>query len=104
MKGHLVIRIDGRAVPDRAALLSQLAAALKFPSYFGGNLDALHDCLNDLEQYSPAPGYLVLVEHADAACPARREDFTAVIEVLEEAVAQRRAQPEAKPLRVEVSA
>lgn len=98
-----MVRIDGRAVPDRAALLSRLAAELKFPDYFGGNLDALHDCLDDLEQYAPAPGYLVLVEHADAACPARPEDFAAVIEVLEEAVLQRRAQPGAKPLRVEVS-
>lgn len=99
-----MVRIDGRSVPDRAALLSQLAVAFKFPAFFGGNLDALHDCLGDLEQYAPAPGYLVLVEHAAAACPARREDFLAVIEVLEEAVTQRRAQPDAKPFRVEVSA
>ena len=97
-------RIDGRAVPDRAALLSQLAAALKFPAYFGGNLDALHDCVSDLEQFAPAPGYLVLIEHGDAACPSRREDFTAVVEVLYEAARERSAQPGAKPFRVAVSA
>lgn len=95
-----MVRIDGRAIPDKAALLARLAEALRFPAYFGGNLDALHDCLGDLPSFAPAPGYLVLIEHADAACPARREDFAAVVEVLEEAARERRAQP----FRVAVSA
>ena len=32
--------------PD--ALYDHLATELRFPSYFGRNLDALHDCLTDI--------------------------------------------------------
>lgn len=101
--GHLVARVDGRAAPDKAALLAQLAAALRFPPYFGGNLDALADCLGDLEDFAPAPGYLVLIEHASAACPARRGDFAAVLAVLEEAARGSRSPAPAKPFAVVVS-
>ena len=82
--GHLVARLDGRRCPDRAALLAQLAAALKFPAYFGGNLDALHDCLGDLPDFAPAPGYLLIIDHAAQACPSHRPDFDAVLYVLKE--------------------
>lgn len=33
---------------DQAAALERLAAALGFPAWFGGNWDALEDCLGDL--------------------------------------------------------
>lgn len=33
--------------PDKAGVLAQLARGLKFPSHFGGNWDALADCLAD---------------------------------------------------------
>lgn len=33
---------------DRAAVLHNIGRALKFPDYYGKNLDALADCLSDL--------------------------------------------------------
>ena len=103
VRGHLVARIDGRAAPDKAALLALLAAALKFPAYFGGNLDALEDCLRDLGEFAPAPGYLMLIEHAGAACPDRREDLTAVLQALRAATRFWAEQTPPKPFAVVVS-
>ena len=39
-------------------LLNELAAALRFPAYFGHNWDALEECLKDLS-WLPAQGYIV---------------------------------------------
>lgn len=42
------IEIDLGSVKDKAALLKAFAAAFAFPATFGGNWDALADCLQDL--------------------------------------------------------
>ena len=102
-EGLFVARIDGEKAPDKAALLAQLAAALRFPAYFGGNLDALEECLRDLDEFAPAPGYEIRIEHAGAACQGRREDFSAVLGVLEDAVRYWREQTPPKPFSVVVS-
>ena len=36
------------AFRDKEGLHSYLAQQLAFPSWYGGNLDALHDCLGDV--------------------------------------------------------
>ena len=95
--GHWIARIDGRAAADKAALLALVAGALRFPDYFGGNLDALEECLRDLDSFFPAPGYLVLIEHAGEACPGQRGDFEAVVETLNEAGRYWRGQTPPKP-------
>ena len=48
-----VARVDLAGARDKEALLERLATALDFPDWFGGNWDALEDCLTDL---SGAPG------------------------------------------------
>ena len=85
---QLVARLDGRRLPDKAAFLAALAAGLRFPDYFGGNLDALEECLGDLPDFAPAEAYEVRIDHAAAACPGRREDFDAVLAVLKDAAAR----------------
>ena len=44
---HWTVDFKGRGA--REALLKTAAAALALPPHFGGNLDALYDCLTDLE-------------------------------------------------------
>lgn len=46
--GLAVYAVDLRGARDKPARLQALARALRFPAGFGGNWDALADCLQDL--------------------------------------------------------
>ena len=48
--------LDGGSVASRETLHQTLAAGLHLPDWYGGNLDALHDCLTDIT----APTELVI--------------------------------------------
>lgn len=50
------------AAADLVGTLDALAAALSFPDYFGRNLDALVDCLRDLDV--PDRGLTIIVRRA----------------------------------------
>ncbi len=56
-----LVRVDLGAAPDKAALLDRLAQALGFPAWFGGNWDALEDCLTDLS-WRAGDGHVFLLE------------------------------------------
>ena len=40
--------LDGSTLGEKTVLLPLLARELSFPSWYGGNLDALFDCLTDV--------------------------------------------------------
>ena len=42
--------LDGGSVGNCETLHRVLAAGLQFPDWYGGNLDALHDCLTEIPQ------------------------------------------------------
>ena len=44
------VYLDCRACSDRSVFHKALACALEFPKWYGGNLDALYDCLTGLKQ------------------------------------------------------
>jgi hypothetical protein len=52
------VDVELGAVKGKAALLKAFAAAFAFPATFGGNWDALADCLQDLS-WRRDRGYLV---------------------------------------------
>ena len=52
-----IIILDGAKMTDRDAAHAYLAKTMRFPAYYGGNLDALADCLGELGQGV----YIVLV-------------------------------------------
>ena len=58
-----VVRIGLAGAGDKDQLIARVAAALEFPAWFGGNWDALEDCLCDLT-WMTAPGYVLLFEGA----------------------------------------
>jgi Barstar (barnase inhibitor) len=58
-------RIDLAAAAGKDARLARIAQALAFPEWFGGNWDALEDCLSDLS-WSKAAGHALLFEGAAA--------------------------------------
>ena len=43
------ITLDGNILADAAKVHDYLKEMLQFPEYYGNNLDALHDCLTDLD-------------------------------------------------------
>jgi RNAse (barnase) inhibitor barstar len=47
--GCRLLRADLSNARDRAGVFAALARGLALPDYFGANLDALYDCLTDLE-------------------------------------------------------
>lgn len=56
--------LDGRQLGDKTSLLAALGQALIFPDYYGGNWDALDECLVDLSWHE---GPLrLLITHADS--------------------------------------
>lgn len=42
--------LDGEKVQDKERLHGWLSESLGFPDWYGGNLDALYDCLTDLSE------------------------------------------------------
>ena len=54
-----VVVLDGSRIETKAGFLDSVAAALGFPAYFGGNWDALDECLGDITEET-------VVEWADA--------------------------------------
>ena len=42
------VTLSGNKMLTKEAMHTYLARKLKFPSYYGKNLDALHDCLGDI--------------------------------------------------------
>lgn len=47
--GNAIV-IDGNFFVDRKSTHAYISKRLSFPDYYGGNLDALHDCLTDMEE------------------------------------------------------
>lgn len=78
------VAIDLTGCTDRQEALARIAKALRFPDWFGGNWDALADCLADMSWW-PAAGYLLLLEHAAQWRDAEPEEVDTALEVLEEA-------------------
>jgi RNAse (barnase) inhibitor barstar len=77
------VHIPGRQLTDKPAMLDALADELAFPDYFGGNWDALEECLTDL---SWRQGPVVLQIDA-AATPEDKapEAWGTLLEILAEA-------------------
>ena len=74
-------RIALAAVDDKPGLLQTLAQRLAFPDWFGGNWDALEDCLTDLS-WRKAPGYVLLFDGQARLRQAQADDFGVLLDVL----------------------
>lgn len=68
----VMIRAQGKE-----ALLTQIAAGLDFPDWFGQNWDALEDCLTDLS-WRNAAGHVLVFEE-----PQPGDDLGVLIDVLQ---------------------
>jgi RNAse (barnase) inhibitor barstar len=83
-EGHLyVCRADLAGCHDKGELLRRLATALKLPSGFGQNWDALLDSLRDLG-WLHAAGHALLFDHANDLRQAALKDFNTLLSILHE--------------------
>ena len=69
--------LDGGSVGSRQALHQTLAAGLHLPEWYGGNLDALHDCLTE-----PGQPTELVIRHAAALSATLGDYATALHRVL----------------------
>jgi RNAse (barnase) inhibitor barstar len=75
-------RIDLSAVRTKQELLDTIARELAFPDWFGGNWDALEDCLTDLA-WCVASGYVLILANAGGFAAAEPEEFETALEVFD---------------------
>lgn len=81
-QGQLIVRhIRGSKCRSVTALFDEFSAVLQFPYYFGGNLSAFDECLNDLE-WLPGEGYVLLISNANEFLINDERDFDSIIEIL----------------------
>lgn len=73
--------LDGVAVASAPGLHAALAAALRFPDWYGANLDALADCLRDVPS-----GTVLLWDGWAAVARAEPRVFRVAVDLLEERV------------------
>lgn len=81
--GLRVATIDLAGCHDKRTLLVRMAAQLDFPRTFGGNWDALVDCLRDLS-WLQANGYALFFSDADGLRSDAETDFDTLLEMLDE--------------------
>jgi RNAse (barnase) inhibitor barstar len=82
-QGWNCAHIDLGGCVDKDELLRRIAVALSFPQWFGGNWDALFDCLADLS-WRPAAGHLLLLENAELFRREAPEVFDTAVAILQD--------------------
>jgi hypothetical protein len=82
-KGDFVLRVPA-GICSKNDLLAALASAGRFPDYFGGNWDALQDCLHDLSWISNRK---VVVVRSDLPLRDKQSECRTYLEVLQAALA-----------------
>lgn len=76
--------IDFAGCAGKDDALARIAAALRFPEWFGGNWDALADCLGDLSWLDGA-GQLLVFDDAWGWRERDGEDFATLLDICGEA-------------------
>ncbi len=67
--GELRAAIDAAGIGDEGELFSAFASVLSFPDWFGGNWDALLDCLRDVGGDERPAAVTLVVEDAGRCSP-----------------------------------
>jgi hypothetical protein len=81
-----VFTVDLAPAGEKVRFLAECARDLRCPESFGGNWDALADCLQDFS-WRPAPGYLIRFVNAAVLAAASPADYATAIEILGDAAA-----------------
>ena len=64
-EARLTVRtVRGKKMRTTQSLFDEMAAALQFPYYFGGNWPAFDECLSDMEWLLPTSGIVIMIRDA----------------------------------------
>jgi RNAse (barnase) inhibitor barstar len=80
--GLAIFRMDIGHTRDKKDFLAHIAKALSFPDWFGGNWDALNDCLADLDWLSTKTGYVLVFEKSEHFAASHKQEFDDATAVL----------------------
>jgi RNAse (barnase) inhibitor barstar len=82
-----VLRADFDGVDDKDGVMRRLAEGFSLPGHFGGNLDALYDCMTDLKPLAGAdqPGFVVVLQRLPAGTQYDRDQRDALLDVFRDA-------------------
>jgi RNAse (barnase) inhibitor barstar len=80
-RGYEINRLDCGEWQEAGGALADLARVLRFPDYFGGNLDALNDCFGDLS-VPDGSGRAIVLEHFDVARARLGSFCSALLDIL----------------------
>jgi RNAse (barnase) inhibitor barstar len=71
----------------KSDVLANLAKSFSLPGHFGGNLDALYDCVTDLKPLPDAdqPGFVVILENVPECHGFGVDDRNALLDVFRDA-------------------
>lgn len=85
-KRHANVHLaNGSSVSSKEQMLAVIAAVMDFPDYFGGNLDALYDCITDLSWFPPGE-HLLLWTSSNALAQTDSAAYDSIRAVLSDAV------------------
>lgn len=82
-----LLHSDCHGTSDRKGVLTRLGEDLKLPDYYGRNLDALYDCLTDLQPNKDAdrPGFVVILENLPETTGFDSGDRSRLLDVFRDA-------------------
>src|SRR5690606_37817321 len=83
--GMTALVVDCDRARSRSAILRAVVKAVDFPEYFGGNLDALYDCLCDTV-LDHKNGLFLWFHNLHSGDPALADDSKAIIQVCDDVV------------------
>ena len=87
--GQRWLLADCAPARDKAGVMAAIAAGFGFPAHFGANLDALYDCLTDLEPLPGAasPGLVLVVRHLPDGAGFDDDQRAALLDTFRDAAA-----------------
>lgn len=82
-----LLHSDCQGTTDKKGVLTRLGQDLKLPDYYGRNLDALYDCLTDLQPNREAerPGFVVILENLPETSGFDSGDRSRLLDVFRDA-------------------
>jgi len=81
--GNLFVAfLDGEAISSIEEFYTAVAKALHFPDYFGRNMDALEEMLNDLE-WIKEESFLLIIKNADDLLKGKSGEKAKIIDLIQ---------------------